>query len=75
MAVLEAFVHDPLINWWGSPAAKNGEANVEVEERENLGSNFALRGDGDREMNSRAVSVITRISNKLTGIFLPTHRT
>jgi len=92
MAVLEAFVHDPLINWWRSPneAAKQAEdqGQSEMDESENsantdiVASNNAistkahktaeqldLNADriGGESTNARALSVITRVSNKLTG--------
>ncbi|CAG8550536.1 9156_t:CDS:10, partial [Ambispora leptoticha] len=53
MAVLEAFVHDPLINWriMAAPSPRL--------EGENLGNALSI--------NRRARDIIHRISNKLTG--------
>jgi FKBP12-rapamycin complex-associated protein len=76
MAVLEAFVHDPLINWWRSPNEKTAQEEAD-DSQQLLGaesasaSNLNLRIDGDKNdhTNPRALAVITRVSNKLTGIF------
>lgn len=76
MAVLEAFVHDPLINWWRSTT--DSTKVVVVDDGENdeegsvSGSNANLvRFDGEKNdhTNPRALAVITRVSNKLTGMF------
>jgi FKBP12-rapamycin complex-associated protein len=108
MAVLEAFVHDPLINWRllkpnESPESNSrplnlslGDSRLSVDDDKDplLLSNMSLEdesalshpqsrlsmrqnradfwylveGDGPSEaLNARAVSVINRVSNKLTG--------
>lgn len=90
MAVLEAFVYDPLINWrLMTPTAAKAEATglatqgVEEEPEEERGRDSpvalgakATRGkvvggdegetDGE-QLNERAITIIARISNKLTG--------
>lgn len=93
MAMMEAFVHDPLINWRlfnfnevpqtstltssHIPAVVNGEdsstSNSEllqpqrgVRERELLQAVNQL-GDANEVLNERAVVVMARMSNKLTG--------
>ncbi|KAM6558952.1 hypothetical protein CsatA_028191 [Cannabis sativa] len=90
MAMMEAFVHDPLINWrlfnfnevpqmsmlasTHVPAVVNSEespANGDmpqrgVRERELLQAVNQL-GDANEVLNERAVVVMARMSNKLTG--------
>ncbi|XP_021776173.1 serine/threonine-protein kinase TOR-like [Chenopodium quinoa] len=92
MAMMEAFVHDPLINWRlfnfnevpqistlasaHIPSAVNGEEpsssnNLShpqrgVRERELLQAVNQL-GDANEVLNERAVMVMARMSNKLTG--------
>ncbi|KAI9225912.1 MAG: phosphatidylinositol kinase Tor2 [Piptocephalis tieghemiana] len=88
MAVLEAFVHDPLINWkltrkdratarLPEDQGKSADQRQEARERHD-GDVIALGGEEDGEdgedgpnyqpeANQRAVQVITRVSNKLTG--------
>lgn len=57
MAVLEAFVHDPLINWriMANPSPRQDGENLNV-----VGGTT----------NRRARDIINRISNKLTGLCL-----
>ncbi|RKP33692.1 kinase-like domain-containing protein [Dimargaris cristalligena] len=78
MAVLEAFVYDPLINWRLTPA-KNGPMFTEgdlgprrgPQQREDLivtreeTNMLGLAGGGDK--NPRAVEAIERVENKLAG--------
>eukprot|EP00850_Spirogloea_muscicola_P011604 SM000072S21238 [mRNA] locus=s72:583526:601430:+ [translate_table: standard] len=91
MAMMEAFVHDPLINWrlfnindtphataGGAggggirPASNDEHSNLPsppqrgVRERELLQAVGQL-GDANEVLNERAVAVMTRMSNKLTG--------
>lgn len=92
MAMMEAFVHDPLINWRlfnfnevpqistlasaHIPAVVNGEESSAsnnlsqpqrgVRERELLQAVNQL-GDANEVLNERAVMVMARMSNKLTG--------
>ncbi|TPX35002.1 hypothetical protein SmJEL517_g02512 [Synchytrium microbalum] len=60
MAVLEAFVYDPLINW---RLANNS--------RNDAPENDHIPAEGEQArpeaLNARALAVITRVSNKLTG--------
>ncbi|KAJ3318282.1 phosphatidylinositol kinase- protein kinase tor1, partial [Blyttiomyces sp. JEL0837] len=95
MAVLEAFVHDPLINWrlmtnpspkQGDGKAPGGRAKIEPEMMEDQHNrNFPASRKPQRTnendlisteedlmnkpdgLNARALSVINRVSNKLTG--------
>ncbi|KAL1564547.1 non-specific serine/threonine protein kinase [Salvia divinorum] len=92
MAMMEAFVHDPLINWrlfnlnevpqistltsTHAQPAVNGEESASnremlqpqrgVRERELLQAVNQL-GDANEVLNERAVVVMARMSNKLTG--------
>ncbi|CAH9071216.1 unnamed protein product [Cuscuta epithymum] len=88
MAMMEAFVHDPLINWrlfnfnevpqmstLHTPAAVNSEESASKEllqpqrgarEKELLQAVNQL-GDANEVLNERAVAVMARMSNKLTG--------
>lgn len=90
MAMMEAFVHDPLINWrlfninevpqMGSLSTIRGPANDAfggstelpsppqrgVRERELLQAVGQL-GDANEVLNERAVAVMARMKNKLTG--------
>ncbi|WOO83672.1 Serine/threonine-protein kinase tor2 [Vanrija pseudolonga] len=77
MAVLEAFVYDPLINWRLTAGAQPGgnRATQDVDERQYPGRGTG-RGDerdilneADRPevMNDKALQVIERVRRKLTG--------
>ena len=91
MAMLEAFVHDPLINWRllntneaeaesalatvhseALPAEIPGSGNMpspprrETRERELLAA-YGQLGDANEVLNERAVAVMKRMSDKLTG--------
>lgn len=92
MAVLEAFVYDPLINWRllnntnVSPAQNRDVRSIERVASEELPEeshrNFPAsrrfnrievdavaneNAQGPETLNTRAVAVVTRVSNKLTG--------
>ncbi|KAJ3103710.1 phosphatidylinositol kinase- protein kinase tor1 [Phlyctochytrium bullatum] len=98
MAVLEAFVYDPLINWRlltnPSPKIAEGRPNIPrnnnnkiendmledashnrnfpASRKQRTNENDLITGDEDHGnkpegLNSRALSVINRVSNKLTG--------
>ncbi|KAI9272821.1 armadillo-type protein [Phascolomyces articulosus] len=94
MAVLEAFVYDPLINWrllnnpHTSPAQNRDERVRSIERVANEGigedahRNFSVsrrlnrieveavaneNAQGPEMLNTRAVAVVNRVSNKLTG--------
>lgn len=93
MAMLEAFVHDPLINWRLLNAENVGEAHHEHTEqpdlpeiedgvaaslpkrdytREQVLHAYGIQGDPSEALNDRAVAVMKRMSDKLTGRdFLP----
>ncbi|POY71739.1 putative Non-specific serine/threonine protein kinase [Rhodotorula taiwanensis] len=75
LAVLEAFVHDPLINWRlvqggrqvGRQPAEGGE-NVPAGARRPRGDETNIHDDGAvGQINTRAVQVIERVQQKLTG--------
>lgn len=85
MAVLEAFVYDPLINWRlvqsASPPGEGMGRRASISEAEADGeeTTAAKRGLADESenlrdaqnrpevLNQRAVNVLTRVQNKLTG--------
>lgn len=97
MAMMEAFVHDPLINWrlfnfnevpqmsmfasTHAPTVVNAEDSAQsrellqpqrgARERELLQAVNQL-GDANEVLNERAVVVMARMSNKLTGRDFPT---
>lgn len=76
MAVLEAFIHDPLINW---RLLNDDRKRKEIEEdlpvkfplnrkAATINDASSLEEEGKPEfLNTKALSVIHRISNKLTG--------
>nr|KAJ3421473.1 phosphatidylinositol kinase- protein kinase tor1 [Polyrhizophydium stewartii] len=69
MAVLEAFVYDPLINWRLMTHASPKQAGEAKPGRQHKMENDT-EDDADNKpegMNVRALNVISRISNKLTG--------
>lgn len=78
MAMLEAFVHDPLINWRLLNTADNIAEPVPLTSgdvpdsppRRELSREQALatiQGDANDVLNERAVAVMKRLSDKLTG--------
>ncbi|KPV75332.1 uncharacterized protein RHOBADRAFT_53323, partial [Rhodotorula graminis WP1] len=77
LAVLEAFVHDPLINWRlvqggrqvGGQQARGGPENGAAgATRRPRGDETNIHDDGAvGEINTRAVQVIERVQQKLTG--------
>ena len=83
MAVLEAFVYDPLINW---KLARKDRARAKLPDATGLEGEFdgglksrrMSRHDANGEentnqpemLNQRAVEIINRISNKLTGMIV-----
>lgn len=77
-AMLEAFLHDPLVNWKGKetvvytePAADEDGAvpdeNETSDEQEKVKPEDAPRVRNDVSINSRALEVVERIQLKLTG--------
>lgn len=77
MAVLEAFVYDPLINWRLTAGAQPGGRQNDVEEREPYGGprgggraderDILMEADRPEVMNDKALQVIERVRRKLTG--------
>ncbi|RMZ52908.1 hypothetical protein APUTEX25_001027, partial [Auxenochlorella protothecoides] len=79
MAMLEAFVHDPLINWrllnandgaaFEAAAAPDGELPPSPPMRESSRQEAlaSVPGDAAEALNERAVVVMKRLSEKLTG--------
>eukprot|EP00002_Diphylleia_rotans_P004010 TRINITY_DN1288_c0_g1_i6.p1 TRINITY_DN1288_c0_g1~~TRINITY_DN1288_c0_g1_i6.p1 ORF type:complete len:2340 (-),score=509.17 TRINITY_DN1288_c0_g1_i6:204-7223(-) len=83
MAVLEAFVHDPLINWRllnsaGKQDKKKKQEDVihadpapapspHVRTRLDIPLNIANENSDYPVLNERAVAVVSRVQNKLTG--------
>lgn len=80
MAVLEAFVYDPLINWRllapKSPDATAVDTDIPPNalDKSSLVSRVAATAEEKPDLNKRALSVIQRVSAKLTGRdFSPNH--
>merc|ERR1712137_236828 len=78
MAVLEAFVHDPLLNWRLLTASPTELSEIiDFDEPSSLSRprrfNDALNESGPitDDVNQRAVQVIKRVSSKLTGEDFP----
>jgi FKBP12-rapamycin complex-associated protein len=91
MAMLEAFVHDPLINWRllnadvGETHGEQGDKPIQdIPEgaaaslprrdltRAQVLLAYGIQGDPSEALNDRAVTVMKRMSDKLTGRdFLP----
>eukprot|EP01122_Echinamoeba_exundans_P010671 TRINITY_DN4046_c0_g1_i4.p1 TRINITY_DN4046_c0_g1~~TRINITY_DN4046_c0_g1_i4.p1 ORF type:complete len:2948 (+),score=528.09 TRINITY_DN4046_c0_g1_i4:172-9015(+) len=80
MAVLEAFVHDPLINWRllnqpataAAPVASTAEPDAAAPSAETDDKGAAPEaplphGAPRQDMSARVLAVINRVSNKLTG--------
>jgi len=75
MAMLEAFVHDPLINWRLQSTNFPKQGDKKLDENIVASPTFRARARStanEAEMmievlNEKAISVINRISNKLTG--------
>ncbi|KAF9116461.1 phosphatidylinositol kinase- protein kinase tor1 [Mortierella sp. AM989] len=90
MAVLEAFIHDPLINWRilntsprqqaSTTQARNGtihESFIADEarslrrplpsEQELVSDNVEVDAQPEQQLNQRAVTILNRVTNKLTG--------
>ncbi|KAF9437779.1 phosphatidylinositol kinase- protein kinase tor1 [Entomortierella beljakovae] len=90
MAVLEAFVHDPLINWRilntspRQPASTTQNRNGTLHEsfiadearslrrplpneHELVSDKVELEAQPEQQLNQRAVTILNRVTNKLTG--------
>ncbi|KAI4197438.1 MAG: hypothetical protein LQ350_005931 [Teloschistes chrysophthalmus] len=69
MAVLEAFIHDPLMNWrLGS--RESPEPSFPSARRQSTGNAAGAGDDADEnreDKNARAVQVLARVKEKLTG--------
>lgn len=63
MAILEAFVHDPLMNW--KLLEKGSESDRDVDLKEDM-ENDELSSSVNHT-NEKATSVISRVRDKLTG--------
>ena len=64
LALLEAFVHDPLISWRLVTDVDTEQRAPDAQENE---SSTSIRGDEGIARNQRALEVVKRIQNKLTG--------
>lgn len=63
LAVLEAFAHDPLVNWrWTEQKIEDTEASDDTSSLSPV-----LLGSSPQGVNERAVAVINRIEDKLHG--------
>lgn len=79
MAMLEAFVHDPLINWRllnanetvmlenSTPIDGEVPASPPIREMSKEQALASVTGDTTEVLNERAVTVMKRLSDKLTG--------
>lgn len=80
LAVLEAFVHDPLLNWRlndeeDSRTDQSSDDSPRPRYRSHSFSSSSYYDDGeddDAEMNVRALEVIKRVKAKLSGRDFPT---
>jgi len=78
MAVLEAFVYDPLFNWRLLPTAATGSDGSQQQQQQSAQSSTSallidsvIQQNGDEvslTMNERTVTVIRRVEKKLTGL-------
>ncbi|SHO77966.1 Similar to S.cerevisiae protein TOR1 (PIK-related protein kinase and rapamycin target) [Malassezia sympodialis ATCC 42132] len=66
LALLEAFVHDPLISWRLVTDADAEQRAPDAHEHEHEAS-LEVRGVEGEARNQRALEVVRRIQNKLTG--------
>eukprot|EP01155_Anaeramoeba_flamelloides_P010974 Anaeramoba_flamelloidesa326854_59.p1 GENE.a326854_59~~a326854_59.p1 ORF type:complete len:975 (+),score=216.26 a326854_59:235-3159(+) len=66
MALLEAFVYDPLINWFLDRESSQ-TTQQKLRKMVKAGSGFFYYDSYDQSLNEEALKVIERISNKLTG--------
>uniref|UniRef100_A0A2A4JU58 Serine/threonine-protein kinase TOR n=1 Tax=Heliothis virescens TaxID=7102 RepID=A0A2A4JU58_HELVI len=84
MAVLEAFVYDPLLNWRLIDAGRRSRADAEVcstsdpasspqpsRSRVHIGLNDALDQPAETNLNKRALAIVNRVRDKLTGRDFP----
>ncbi|CAB3230731.1 unnamed protein product [Arctia plantaginis] len=84
MAVLEAFVYDPLLNWRLIDAGRRSRADAEVcstsepatspqpsRSRVHIGLNDTLDPPAETNLNKRALAIVNRVRDKLTGRDFP----
>ena len=84
MAVLEAFVYDPLLNWRLIDAGRRSRADAEIsstsdpapspqpsKSRVNIGVNDPLDQPAETNLNKRALAIVNRVRDKLTGRDFP----
>ncbi|KPJ18652.1 Serine/threonine-protein kinase mTOR [Papilio machaon] len=77
MAVLEAFVYDPLLNWRlidaGRRSRGDGDASeiptspITFKTRPQIGVNDTLDQPAETNLNKRALVIVNRVRDKLTG--------
>ena len=68
MAVLEAFVHDPLINWRLINSSKKRESGGNERSGKNKVDEMGPMDEEQNEaLNQRALAVVDRVQQKLTG--------
>ncbi|BBN14806.1 serine/threonine-protein kinase mTOR [Marchantia polymorpha subsp. ruderalis] len=82
MAMMEAFVHDPLINWrlftlnevaphLSTHPGRHNQAGGTMDETASTINAVGQLGDANEVLIERALAVMTRMSNKLTGRDFP----
>lgn len=82
MAVLEAFVYDPLLNWRLIDAGRRSRADTDLapepgtspqpsRSRANTGLNESLDQPAETNLNKRALAIVNRVRDKLTGRDFP----
>lgn len=80
MAVLEAFVYDPLLNWRLIDAGRRSRGDAEIasssehasspqpsRSRAHVGLNETLDQPSETNLNKRALAIVNRVRDKLTG--------
>ncbi|XP_026321572.1 serine/threonine-protein kinase mTOR [Hyposmocoma kahamanoa] len=80
MAVLEAFVYDPLLNWRLIDAGRRSRGDAEVasssdpasspqpsRSKAHIGLNETLDQPSETNLNKRALAIVNRVRDKLTG--------
>lgn len=84
MAVLEAFVYDPLLNWRLMDVGRRSKADASVcssadasasplpsRSRPHVAVNDVIDGPAESNLNKRALAIINRVRDKLTGRDFP----
>lgn len=78
MAVLEAFVYDPLLNWRLIDAGRRSRTEADAttadppspqpsRSRVHIGLNETLDQPAESNLNKRALAIVNRVRDKLTG--------